>query len=369
MVMAYEVVRYTPEFRDQVIALDRHLVGPDAAMNAAYFRWKHEDNPYLDAPILFLAVSGGRVVGKRAFLGARWQTGEDDGTAPWLCACDLVVDPAHRGQKLFQRITAFALPALAAAGHHRFLNWSASPISYRGFVQTGWSLVGPYRRWALRTPRARAVADLHGRMRRMPVLWRHADRFRALALGAGFAALDAAWAARGAGGGMAVEAAPRPDAMARLAARSAGARIRHVRDAGYFRWRFANPAASYRFAFAPGADPEGFMVLQTSRTDPTADVAIVDWEAASPDALAGMLSALAGAGGYDSLSMWTATLDAAVVAALRRLGFAPTDDSRGDPAYRPGLLAFHADGGGAPDRAHFGGLDRWDLRMAYSDYY
>ena len=53
---SYEIIRYRPEFRDQVIELQKHLWSGDTAFNSAYFRWKYETNPYADDIPIYLAV-------------------------------------------------------------------------------------------------------------------------------------------------------------------------------------------------------------------------------------------------------------------------------------------------------------------------
>ncbi len=100
--MNYQIVPYRPELRDQVVSLQTHLVSPDVALNSAYFAWKHERNPYTAGPIAYLAMAEDKVVGMRAFLGANWRCGANATTHLWLCACDLVVDPAHRGPGLLR---------------------------------------------------------------------------------------------------------------------------------------------------------------------------------------------------------------------------------------------------------------------------
>jgi hypothetical protein len=94
--MEYEIQKYRPEFRDQVLALQTHLWGPDRKANSAYLSWKHAQNPYVEEPLIYLVLCEGTVVGMRAFFGARWQIGEPGQTFPGLCGGDMVVAPEHR---------------------------------------------------------------------------------------------------------------------------------------------------------------------------------------------------------------------------------------------------------------------------------
>ena len=42
----YEIIKYRPEYRSQVLELQTHMWSPDMNINAAYLDWKYYDNPY-----------------------------------------------------------------------------------------------------------------------------------------------------------------------------------------------------------------------------------------------------------------------------------------------------------------------------------
>ncbi|HEX6138753.1 MAG TPA: hypothetical protein VF059_13955 [Casimicrobiaceae bacterium] len=371
---SYEIVRYRPQLRPQVVALLRHLVSTDAALNDAYFGWKHEQNPYTTEPVAYVALAGGAVAGMRAFLGARWHLGAGRAGASWLCACDLVIDPAHRGAKLFRRIMEFALADLRGRDAAPILNWSASPVTYGASLRSGWRLVAPYAPWSRRGARARIARALGERVRRWPLAWRFADVPAALAARRGFDALDAAWPRSAHAPGIVIGTEPRPDAMADLVCRTRPPLAGHVRDAAWYRWRFRNPLSEYRFLYRGAPVLDGFLVLQRARHGGATDVNLVDWQAQTPEILDAMVAAVADVGRHDPLCVWTATVPGSALATFRRCGFAASDDSRGDPEFRPGLLAIGAGGSdiaaaGANGASTLPRADRWDFRMAYSDFY
>ena len=160
--------------------------------------------------------------------------------------------------------------------------------------------------------------------------------------------------------------------MGDLVGRANSRPIRHVRDATYYGWRYRNPSGDYRFIYAREDRLEGFLVLQRARLGNAADIGIVDWEASRPEILESMLSGVVRNGGFDMLSIWTATLPDEFTNSLHALGFKQKDESRGLSHYRPGLLAIGAAGTdvmhSAPNDAEiFSNLAKWDLRMAYSD--
>lgn len=373
--MHYDIVRYRPELRPGILALLPHLVCPDAAINDAWFAWKHERNPYVEAPVVYVALADGEVAGMRAFQGARWQIDGFGGTADWPCACDFVVAPAHRGNKLFRQIMDVALAELAAAGTTTVLNWSASPVTFGVSRRAGWRLAVPYAPWRKDTVRATLVRRFGARLRRVPLLWRAEERLAGMLLGRGFRAFDAAVSGQaGAAGDITVAREPRPEAMAALATRTAGPGVAHVRDAAYYRWRFGNPLSEYRFVFKGGDDLAAFLVLRVARRDACADLAVVDWAATDATQLQDLLARVAAAGGYDSLTAWSAAFGEGVRSHLRGLGFHSFDASRGIAGYEPGLLVHDQPGRDHAEAARHA-LDAaaaagpWDLRPLYSDYY
>jgi len=371
----YEITRYRPELRPGLLALRRHLFpGDDERRIESYFQWKHEDNPYSAGPIAHVALSGGEVVGARAFQGARWRLGNEGATADWLNACDLIVHPAHRGKGLYHLLMRHALADLAARGHGCTLNWSANPVNFGASLRSGWRLVLPYATWWLEAAGVRRARRLAGRLGRWPVAWRVGRAAYRMVIHQGFGALDAAWSRHSPVVSLRLERDPRPDAMGELVDAGGSPLVHHVRDATYYRWRFRNPRSDYRFVYWIESRLEGFVVLQVARGARSADLRIVDWEASRPDILEGMLSRLVRAGGYDSLSIWTATLPGAFLEVLHREGFVPRDETRGDLDYQPGLMAIGPGGSDlhsatAADSSLLRDPARWRLRMAYSDAY
>ena len=86
----YTFTGYRPELHAQVLDLQTYLWSPDRAVNAAYFEWKYERNPYLREPLIHLACRDGEVVAMRGFFGARWEAGRPGRAVDAPCAGDLV---------------------------------------------------------------------------------------------------------------------------------------------------------------------------------------------------------------------------------------------------------------------------------------
>ncbi len=71
--MEYELLKYRPELKEQILKLQTHLWSlwsPDLALNRAYFEWKYDQNPYIDQPLIYVALCNGEVVGMRGLMGA-----------------------------------------------------------------------------------------------------------------------------------------------------------------------------------------------------------------------------------------------------------------------------------------------------------
>ena len=325
--MTYEIVRYEPAFRDQVAELQRHLWGNDVTINAAYLDWKYHQNPYLDDPLICLAVRAGRVVGMRGMFGARWEIGTPAEHVVVPCADDFVIAPEHRNRGLVAQIMNATIDRVAAAGYRYAFSLSAGPVTMMASLATGWRGAG-----SMRAAQRRGVDGLlvraSARVRTLPLLWRYADPLARLQyrLKRPFADLD--HEARRAPGPLdarvRVEPAARVDAMADLVRRLGhDGRIRHVRDQRYLAWRYRNPLYEYRFLFRGADRLEGYLVLRADREDPARGINVVDWEATTPALREELLRAAVDWGNFPELTIWTATVPTDTLAAVSRAGFVP----------------------------------------------
>src|SRR5262245_35605196 len=246
----HTIARYAPRFKDQIAELQTHLWSGDLAANRAYFEWKYERNPYQREPLVHLALAEGRVVAMRGLCGARWEVGGVPEPLDWPCATDLVVAPGHRNQGLFAKLSRAALDDLAARGSEYVVSLSAFHETRLLSLASGWRSVGSMAPAGRRRWHAALARRVQGTLARHRLAWRFADArpFGAPA-GVAFARLDRIGRRRiGSGGIVSVAQAPRPEAMADLVTQLGhDGRVRHVRDAAFFAWRYANPLQEYRF--------------------------------------------------------------------------------------------------------------------------
>ena len=367
--MSHEIVRYTPDLKGAVLKLQTHLWGPDPALNAAYLEWKYDRNPYLDTPFIHLALCGGRVVGMRGMYGAKWEIGWPPEAFVGPCAGDLVIAPEHRNRGLVARILEAAADDLAERGYRYAFNLSGGLATQLASLTTGWRSLGAVERATRRS--GDSTARDHLRSAEHPSTAEHRP----------FDSLDEDSVLRRdeAGGQVSVETAPWPVRMAELVERIGGdGRLRQVRDAEYFAWRYQNPRSLYRFLFWEDSRIEGYLVLQTPAFRTGRPVTIVDWEATDARARAGLLQAAVRWGHFDHLAIWSATLSTAAKAILREAGFRLVDGppsigrARRERASRQTVLVAAARRDLSPSDWTVAGrqlLDpaAWDLRAIFSD--
>lgn len=343
----YRVVRYERHLRTAVCRLQQLHWTPDPAVNSAYFGWKYERNPYLPEPHVYLAMRDDEVVGMRGVYGARWEVGERARTFDVPCAADLVVVPEHRGRGVFTRIMEHALADLGRENVPWLFNLSASATTRLGSLAMQWCAAGPIERMVLKaTPR-------RGPHRALGWLRRAARR-----LG-------------GARGGLQMSDRPRPAAMAELNEQiGRDSRIRHVRDADYFEWRFGNPLSTYRFIFLGGRRLEAYLVLRSaSHPGPVRSTWIADWAGESPGARRRVLAAALERPGR--LELWSGALDEEDRKELRRAGFTERP-IHSFAEYFPCVLVRPVAAEPSPPPWRLEGVDlldtaSWDVRLLDSD--
>jgi len=367
-----EIIPYRSELTQALLQLQTNLWGADIGLNAAYLKWKYFESPYAGEPLIHLALSGGRVVGMRGMFATLWEAG---GGGPQLLpyADDLVVDPEFRNRGVVRRLMEANFEEGAARGFPFCLSLSASQITFLSSVAAGWRAVGDYhpvgyhRTLPLHVERAGVFIDRHV-SHRAALLLRRVRR-------PAFARLDrVAPPAPGPGSPIVLGDEARPEAMADLVARLPwDGRIRHVRDAAYFGWRFRNPLRQYRFLFWVETDGalRAYLVLHHRLGESTGlqRVNLVDWEGTDDQVRAGLLEAALRWGRIPRLETWTAGLQESARAHLRALGFErASPQTQGRWGHH---LLVRRLGNGATTPWGFGNRDLlnmedWDLRMLYS---
>jgi acyl carrier protein/GNAT superfamily N-acetyltransferase len=363
----YEIVGYDPALKPQLLELQRHLWGMNDTLNAKYFAWKYEGNPYVREPHLYIALLDGRPVAMRGMYGSRWEGGTPAASQTILCAGDTVVEPDHRGRGLFTRIMNFALSDLAHKDIPYLFSLSTSPATRLGSLATGWRGPGPLPRMAREYQPSRwsrlwtTVRSVPGMASTAP--WRPFERLDRYLTGSVGRLPNS----------ISVAAAPRPEAMADLIRRIGhDGRIRHVRDTKYLDWRFRDPRSTYRFCFQGRDRLQAYLVLQASVCSSNYDVVrIVDWEGETAVARSAVLNVALGDLVAATTEVTAASFSPEDRSALQRVGFVDLA-STGAADYQSAILVLPVAHAGVERPWRFHGcdlLDRgsWDLRQIYSD--
>jgi GNAT superfamily N-acetyltransferase len=368
----YEIRPYSPRYRAQILELQRHLWGSDLARNDAYFSWKYEQNPYASRIRIYLAFQGERLVGMRGFYGSRWEAGVPRAEVPIWCPDDLVIAPEHRDRGLFTAIMNTALDDLAAQQSGFALSTGSRDLTVLGSLTMGWKRIVSLGLLGLSSKHYRRLHRWQQRLRQMRFLWRMAGA-RWLNPRSRFDRLDRSVPPSPDLATIRVSRDPDVDGMAALVEELGyDGRVRHVRDAQYFAWRFRNPLREYRFLYAGGSRLTGYLVLHrsVSNRDATSPIHLADWEASSSAVAEALLDAALQSGQFPAIVTWGAALPAGTRALLESKGFQPIQRARAARGTYCGLVR-PLRSGIPPAQWTLGGrnlLDpgSWDLRMLYS---
>jgi GNAT superfamily N-acetyltransferase len=211
------------EMRDadlpQVLELLQSSLGwvPDAQY-AAFYRWKHHDNPFGRSPA-WLAFDGSRVVGLRVWL--RWRFVRDGHRWGAVRAVDTATHPDYQGRGIFRRLTTSSLEQLRDEGVAHVFN-TPNEQSRPGYLKMGWEQVGKLPVGVrFRSPLA-AVSAVRARV--------PADK----------------WSMATDVGAPAAEVLQDAQLLERLLARMTAERIRTDLDVAFLRWRYGFEPLHYR---------------------------------------------------------------------------------------------------------------------------
>ena len=151
----YEVVSFSAELLEPVIALYSEVFGRSPQECRDYLNWKYWRNPYIDEPLLFLARdASGSVVGMRGFYGTSWQIAGQPVVIP--CADDFAIAAAERDKGLMTVIMRTALESLARRGFQYTINASGGEVTVLQSLAMGWQSLGPMDPVTRMTPLERA---------------------------------------------------------------------------------------------------------------------------------------------------------------------------------------------------------------------
>ncbi|VAX38814.1 hypothetical protein MNBD_PLANCTO02-120 [hydrothermal vent metagenome] len=135
-----EIVPYTEAHRDEVLSLVNLSLGEKQILkrDAAYWHWKHEENPF-GRSLMLVGLQEGKVVGMRAFL--RWQLNWQGERIEAAKPVDSVTHPQARRQGVFSQLTTAACDMAQQMGIQILFN-TPNQNSLPGYLKLGWQQVG-----------------------------------------------------------------------------------------------------------------------------------------------------------------------------------------------------------------------------------
>lgn len=198
--------------------------------NLAYFRWKYEQNPYLDTRLIVLAFEHEKLVGMVAGFGANW-IDSNGVTQQWPCVSDTLVSPIYRTKGLFMCLLNELIELAKQNGLDRLLDFGDQPAGI-AMLLNGWKSVGP---------------------------WGTASLKKAFNLEGSETWID---------GNFQYSTTPNLELAVMLLSNAQNpASNRHLIDKNYLTWRFANPLAKYYFLEYTHGSDKGFLVGHRTVTD------------------------------------------------------------------------------------------------------
>jgi hypothetical protein len=243
----------------------------DRDRSAEWFRWKYEDNPFVDHVPIVVAEQDGELVGCRSLFAQ-----EVRGYGVVRSAfqpCDTMVRSDHRKQGLFSRMNERTLDRYADDGPSFFFNFP-NEASIRGNLNHGWREIGTVPLYYRFQDPVRALERWTGRSGTGSD--RTADSVRdrtAAALTSSIA--EAITSSHRAGDRLlAPDAAyrleryetPPPGVLERVYRRSIPDGLHTNRSEEFYRWRFANPDHEYT-AYVARRDGNPVAAIVTSELE------------------------------------------------------------------------------------------------------
>ncbi|MCS5489037.1 GNAT family N-acetyltransferase [Algoriphagus limi] len=123
----------------QIIQLLKESLGESLMPKSeAFWKWKHEQNPFGKSPIL-VAEDEGKLTGIRTFL--RWEFQDKNQTILSGRAVDTAIHPAYQGKGFFTQLTLKLLEELQNEGVQFIFN-TPNEKSLPGYLKMGWETWG-----------------------------------------------------------------------------------------------------------------------------------------------------------------------------------------------------------------------------------
>jgi GNAT superfamily N-acetyltransferase len=131
----YEFSDFTSDDIPGILKLLTVLWGNNEASNIEYFNWKHQQSPYPKKTLGVVVKYGGKIIGFWGFLPTEWEIKGEK--VYMLNACDVVIDPEHRGKGLYYQMMKYIMNE--HCHEYRYLiSFTANNMSTSAATKAGW---------------------------------------------------------------------------------------------------------------------------------------------------------------------------------------------------------------------------------------
>lgn len=221
--MEFKFRKYKPEDKKEIIdLLGNNFWSKSPKERCDYFKWKFEDNPFLDSPCAFVATYNDSIVAFRGYFVIPIRNNDNMYFTAQLC--DTFTHPDFRNKGLYSSLTAFSLNQLEKDG--RFLvtqNTSSGGKTMKSCLKLGWKPISE-REHLFKFTAKGIICKLIGKSHDFI----KADIFRQ-------------------DKHIIIADESRLDDMLTFSFKYD--RMSHIRDKVFYSWRLSNPLATYRYAY------------------------------------------------------------------------------------------------------------------------
>ncbi|MFC7070316.1 GNAT family N-acetyltransferase [Halobaculum lipolyticum] len=226
---------------------------------AEWFRWRFEENPYLDEVPMVVAEADGRIVGAEPCVVFPLAVGDETRLA--FQPADWMVHPDHRRQGLFTGMTERLLDRYADGPQCCYYNYPSDAIR-PGLRSQGWRDVGPVPTY-YRVQNVERLAS--GRLATDQPAAEHALALGQVGLSMARGVFSLAAGSDADGWAVERHESVPVDTLVRIYRSGVPDGIHVRRDAAFYRWRFANPLWETTTYVAVGDDgPAASLIAATS---------------------------------------------------------------------------------------------------------
>jgi len=134
----YEIRTYHPDFKTQIIDLERLLWGEDARKNKAYFEWKFENSPYSGEMIGTIGLYKGKVISFNGISILKWFLGDKKEFFYTIGSTGSCVHVDHRRKGLHTTMVSFINKKYKKSKFKVMTGFSGNLASIASGLKAGW---------------------------------------------------------------------------------------------------------------------------------------------------------------------------------------------------------------------------------------